>query len=142
MTQANEFEHTADSGPLVYVRQVSAESLIAEGAMPADAHLPKGLKLYAVHLADGRRIAVAAAAEDLVAVSGPGLARAAWHIGNRHTPCQIEADRLVIARDHVIEAMLRQLGVTLTAIRAPFLPEGGAYGHGRTMGHDHGHFHG
>ena len=78
MTQANEFEHTADSGPLVYVRQVSPETLIAEGAMPADAHLPKGLKLYAVHLADGRRIAVmddrerafaAAVQHDLVPVS-------------------------------------------------------------------------
>ena len=54
MTQANEFEHTADSGPLVYVRQVSPETLIAEGAMPEGASIPKGVKLYAVHLADGR----------------------------------------------------------------------------------------
>ena len=78
MTNANEFDVIAESGPLVYVRQVSPETLIAEGAMPADAHLPKGLKLYAVHLADGRRIAVmddrerafaAAVQHDLVPVS-------------------------------------------------------------------------
>ncbi|MFT3810051.1 MAG: DUF1150 family protein [Micropepsaceae bacterium] len=58
MTDANEFDITAETGPLVYVRQVSPETLIAEGAMPADALIPKGVKLYAVHLADGRRIAV------------------------------------------------------------------------------------
>lgn len=58
MTNANEFDVTAETGPLVYVRQVSPETLIAEGAMPADALIPKGVKLYAVHLEDGRRIAV------------------------------------------------------------------------------------
>lgn len=58
MTDATEFDFTADGGPLVYVRQVSPETLIAEGAMPEDALIPKGVKLYAVHLADGRRIAV------------------------------------------------------------------------------------
>jgi urease accessory protein len=33
----------------------------------------------------------------------------------------------------------------VTLAIAPFSPEGGAYGHGRTMGHDHGpqfHSHG
>jgi urease accessory protein len=33
--------------------------------------------------------------------------------------------------------MLRGLGATVTAARAPFTPEGGAYGMGRTMGHEH-----
>jgi urease accessory protein len=96
----------------------------------------------ALVLDDGKRIAVVAAGEDLVAVTGGNLARLAWHIGNRHTPCQIEGERLVIARDHVLEAMLRQLGADLQPLRAPFRPEGGAYGHGRTMGHDHGPAHG
>ena len=50
-------------------------------------------------------------------------------------------DRLVIREDHVLEAMLRQLGATVTHAREPFRPEGGAYGHGRTMGHGHGHSH-
>lgn len=95
----------------------------------------------ALALSDGSLVAVRASDEDLVAVSGPGLARAAWHIGNRHTPCQIADDRLVIARDHVLESMLAGLGVVLTPLRAPFAPEGGAYGHGRTMGHSHDHDH-
>ncbi|MFN6976671.1 MAG: urease accessory protein UreE [Gemmobacter sp.] len=88
-------------------------------------------------LEDGRLIEVIAAEEDVVIVTGD-LPRLAWHIGNRHTPCQIEAGRLVIRRDHVLEAMLRGLGATLAHGVEPFTPEGGAYGHGRTMGHSHG----
>jgi urease accessory protein len=88
-------------------------------------------------LTDGRLIEVISAEEKLLAVTGD-LPRLAWHIGNRHTPCQIEAGRLLIREDHVLEAMLRQLGATVTKVREPFTPEGGAYGHGRTMGHDHG----
>ena len=91
-------------------------------------------------LSDGRLIEVVSEEEPVLVVTGD-LARLAWHIGNRHTPCQIEADRLVIREDHVLEAMLRQLGATVTHAREPFRPEGGAYGHGRTMGHEHGHSH-
>ncbi|WP_170367277.1 urease accessory protein UreE [Ruegeria arenilitoris] len=91
----------------------------------------------AFELADGRLIEVVAAEEDLFAVTGPDLTRLAWHIGNRHTPCQIQPDRLVIRRDHVIRDMLLKLGATVQDIRAPFSPEGGAYGHGRTHGHSH-----
>lgn len=88
-------------------------------------------------LSDGTRVAVLAATQALIDVRGD-LARLAWHIGNRHTPCQIERDRLLIAADHVLEGMLRGLGAELRPITAPFAPEGGAYGHGRTMGHSHG----
>ena len=95
----------------------------------------------ALRLEDGRLIGVAAALEPCLRVTGP-LPRLAWHIGNRHTPCQIGADHLLIRADHVLEGMLRGLGATVTPTMAAFAPEGGAYGHGRTMGHDHGHFHG
>ena len=67
-----------------------------------------------------------------------GLVHLAGHIGNRHTPCQIERDRLLIENDAVIGHMLEQLGATVTQIEAPFTPEGGAYGHGRTHSHEHG----
>ena len=89
-------------------------------------------------LPDGSHVAVTAAPEALIEVRGPALARLAWHIGNRHTPCQIEPDCLLIRRDHVLADMLARLGAELADITAPFTPEGGAYGHGRTMGHDHG----
>ncbi len=46
-------------------------------------------------LIDGRLIEVVPAAEPVLVVTGANLPRLAWHIGNRHTPCQIEAARLV-----------------------------------------------
>ena len=92
-------------------------------------------------LSDGRSIVVRAAAEPVLVITGD-LPRLAWHIGNRHTPCRIEPDRLIIRQDHVLEAMLRQLGADPQPALLPFSPEGGAYGHGRTFGHDHGHGHG
>ncbi|MDU8945330.1 urease accessory protein UreE [Ovoidimarina sediminis] len=96
----------------------------------------------AFQLDDGRRIRIEPAAEPLLRVEGD-LARLAWHIGNRHTPCRIEADALYIREDHVLRQMLEQLGARVTAVTGPFSPEGGAYGHGRTFGHshDHGHSH-
>ena len=96
----------------------------------------------AFELTSGRLIEVVAAKEELFEVTGPDLVRIAWHIGNRHTPCQIEAKRLVIQRDHVIRDMLRQIGAEVREISEPFVPQGGAYGHGRTHGHDHSATHG
>jgi urease accessory protein len=88
-------------------------------------------------LADGRLIEVIAAEEELMEVQGD-LHRYAWHIGNRHAPCQIEGDRLLIRRDHVLRAMLQGLGALVKDVVEPFTPEGGAYGLGRVMGHSHG----
>ena len=88
-------------------------------------------------LTDGGEIEIAAAPEQLIEVRGDDLTRLAWHIGNRHTPCQIDPDRLLIQTDHVMRAMLEQLGATLADTVEPFTPEGGAYGHGRTHSHAH-----
>lgn len=99
----------------------------------------------ALVLETGARIAVCAAAEPLLRVAGQNLPRLAWHIGNRHTPCQIGEDHLLIRADPVLAKMLQGLGADVTETTAPFVPEGGAYGHGRTMGHSHGpqdHSHG
>ncbi|MBV7408524.1 urease accessory protein UreE [Maritimibacter sp. DP1N21-5] len=95
-------------------------------------------------LDDGRRVGVVAAQEALIEVTGPDILRLAWHIGNRHTPAEIDSPnaRILIKRDHVLADMLIRLGATLLEIEAPFTPEGGAYGHGRTHGHDHSHGHG
>ncbi len=85
---------------------------------------------------DGRKLAIVAAEEPVVVIRG-NLPRLAWHIGNRHTPCEVTATHLIIRRDHVLENMLKGLGADLTLTLAPFRPEGGAYGHGRTLGHSH-----
>lgn len=90
-------------------------------------------------LEGGGTIEVRAADEALmVAMPAPGqLARVAWHVGNRHLPCEIKEDRLVLRYDHVIAGMLEQLGCEVARMVGPFTPEGGAYGHGRTHSHEH-----
>ena len=82
---------------------------------------------------DGRVVRVAAATEDLLEVrcaDSDALARAAYHLGNRHTPVQVGAGWLRLAADDVLAGMLRGLGATVTPIRAPFEPEAGAYAAG------------
>ena len=70
------------------------------------------------------------------------LLRLAWHLGNRHLPAEIDAQRILIRYDHVIVEMLKGLGATVQEVSAPFNPEGGAYGeHNRQPGHHHGHHH-
>jgi urease accessory protein len=118
-------------------RLVAAAGLEFLADLPETASLDEGDALV---LEDGRRIEVAAADEPLYRISGD-LARLAWHIGNRHTPCAIGPSGLTIRRDHVLRRMLEGLGAAVSEDTGPFLPEGGAYGQGRTMGHDHGHRH-
>ncbi|HWX37177.1 MAG TPA: urease accessory protein UreE [Steroidobacteraceae bacterium] len=84
-----------------------------------------------LRLNDGRWLQVQAAAEPVVEVSHRDpeqLTRLAWHLGNRHLPTQIGRAILRIRPDHVIEGMLEGLGANLVKVRAPFQPEGGAYG--------------
>jgi len=86
---------------------------------------------------DGRIVEVVAAEERLLVVTAGNsreLARAAYHLGNRHIPVQVGPDSLKLEYDHVLEIMLRGLGVEVTEARGPFEPEAGAYG----GGHRHG----
>ncbi|MDP3340219.1 urease accessory protein UreE [Frigidibacter sp.] len=133
---------TADHVTLGYEdRFLRRKRLTTAAGTPFLVDLPETTSLQegdAFALSDGTLIGVRAAPEPLIEVTGPDLPRLAWHIGNRHTPCQIEAARLLIAQDHVLAGMLTGLGASLNDVTEPFLPEGGAYGHGRTMGHDHG----
>jgi urease accessory protein len=122
-------------------RMLRRKRLVSDGGLAFIVDLAETLSLEAgdcFALTDGRHVEIRAAAEPVLAITGD-LPRLAWHIGNRHTPCQIEAQRLLIRADHVLAAMLRQLGAGVEEVVEPFTPEGGAYGHGRTMGHDHGH---
>ena len=56
-------------------------------------------------------------------------------------PTELRPGALRIRSDHVIEDMVHRLGAEVTALEAPFQPEGGAYGHGRVHDHEHGHGH-
>ncbi|MGA0412198.1 MAG: urease accessory protein UreE [Candidatus Puniceispirillales bacterium] len=77
------------------------------------------------------------AKETLIEIKSDDLIKIAWHIGNRHIPCQIENDRLLIQEDKVIEKLIIRLGGSIKTILEEFCPEGGAYGLGRTHGHKH-----
>ncbi|HMA15277.1 MAG TPA: urease accessory protein UreE [Kiloniellaceae bacterium] len=122
----------------------------AEGGLDFLLDLPEAVALAdgdGLALEDGGTVAVKAAAERLIEVrAGEGLplTRIAWHLGNRHLPTEILGEALRIREDHVILDMLRQMGARTALVEAPFHPEGGAYGQGRTHGHahdDHGHHH-
>ncbi len=95
-------------------------------------------------LDDGRTVNVVAADEELYEIRADGplaLSRLAWHLGNRHLPTQIDADRILIQRDHVIRNMLQGLGARVTEVLDQFHPVRGAYsGHGH-QDHAHGHSH-
>jgi urease accessory protein len=130
----------ADAVDLSYdARFLRRKRLVAQSGLAFVVDLEKTTSLDdgdALELADGRRVTVRAAAEDVLEVRGD-LPRLAWHIGNRHTPCQIAGDHLLIQRDPVIRHMLEHLGADLREAVRPFTPEGGAYGHGRTHAHEH-----
>jgi urease accessory protein len=90
-------------------------------------------------LEDGGIVKVDAALEALIEVlvtDRYDLPRIAWHLGNRHLPVQFVGNTIRLRADHVIEAMLAKLGAEIRPVEAPFDPEGGAYGHGHTHGHD------
>jgi urease accessory protein len=102
---------------------------------------------------DGVVVLVQAALEGLSVVTADDpldLARAAYHLGNRHVAVQIEGLRLAFLHDHVLDDMLRELGFRVAFAEERFEPESGAYGHGHAhvehrrseSGHGHGHGHG
>ncbi|MBI3705766.1 MAG: urease accessory protein UreE [Rhizobiales bacterium] len=97
-------------------------------------------------LDDGSLVEVVAAPEPLIearVADVAALARLAWHLGDRHVPVQVLANRIRAQRDPAIETLLKSLGAKLTMIEAPFEPEGGAYAssHGHSHDHDHEHDH-
>jgi len=66
------------------------------------------------------------------------LTRAAYHLGNRHIPLQIEKAWLRYQHDHVLDDMLKQMGLEVVVEKAPFEPEAGAY---QQAPHQHEHDH-
>ncbi len=111
--------------------------------MPRGTVLRGGDRLQA---SDGRLVEVVAAPEEVSIVRGAdarSLARAAYHLGNRHVAVQITGDSLRFLRDHVLDDMLRGLGLKVEADVLPFEPEAGAYSQSHAHGgHDHDHDHG
>ncbi|MFA8441094.1 urease accessory protein UreE [Yoonia sp.] len=139
--QAGDWTGPAEVCPLDYaarfLRRKRLETATGKAFVVDLAHTTSLDHGDALELSDGSLVEIAAADEALYKVTGPDLVRLAWHIGNRHTPCQINPDHLLIQEDPVIGHMLEHLGATVTQVTAAFTPEGGAYGHGRTHSHEH-----
>jgi len=106
--------------------------------------LPRGTVLRSgdrLRTTCGRVIEVRAAPEAVSTARADDallLARAAYHLGNRHIALQVGAGWLRYLHDHVLDRMIEELGLAVSAERAPFEPEAGAYGGDH---HDHGHAH-
>lgn len=116
-------------------RRKSRQLLRLDDGSEAALTLPRGMVLRdgdCVAGPDGLVVSVRAAEETLsaVRVAEPlALARAAYHLGNRHVALQITGNDLRYLHDHVLDAMVRALGMEVETVEAPFQPEGGAYEH-------------
>ena len=90
---------------------------------------------------EGSVVQVRSAVEVLSLVisdNAEALARAAYHLGNRHVALQIGHGRLSYLHDHVLDDMMQRLGFSPLVIEEPFEPEQGAYGHA-AVHHHHEH---
>lgn len=97
---------------------------------------------------DGALVRVLAAPQPVLVITACAqhgtpfdLTRAAYHLGNRHVPIELQPDHLKIEPDHVLAGMLRAMHLTVTEQNLPFEPEGGAYAAGHHHGHGHDHDH-
>ena len=96
---------------------------------------------------DGSLIKVEAAPQTLMRISACtvhgspfDLTRAAYHLGNRHVPIELQPDHLKIEPDTVLAEMLSAMHLIVNTVEEAFEPEGGAYSshHGHSH-HEHGH---
>jgi urease accessory protein len=93
---------------------------------------------------DGRVIEVHAAPETVSTVhtsDSRTLARASYHLGNRHVALEIGPDWVRYSHDHVLDDMLRGFGLDVRVEERPFEPEGGAYVSASHHSHSHAHSH-
>jgi len=124
-------------------------------AREAGLKLPRGTVLRGGDILAGGdllvRVEAAAEAVSLAHGTPRELARAAYHLGNRHVAVEVGDGWLAWGHDHVLDAMVSGLGLAVTATVRPFEPEAGAYGGGHPHGHgaddtrahahDHAHTH-
>ena len=146
ITAADELKETAPTGTLSLAYEQRSRSRLRarlEDGREVGILLPRGETLSHGDLLtseQGEVIRIQAAAEPVSCADTDDpllLARAAYHLGNRHVALQIEAGRLRWLHDHVLDAMVQGLGLSVTAEQSPFEPEPGAYG-SVVHGHSHG----
>ena len=133
----------ADSITLSYAERTKSRLRITtDKGSEAGLFLPRGTILNNgdfLRGEDGLIVKVYAASETVSSASTRDpllLSRACYHLGNRHVALQIGTDRVHYLHDHVLDDMVRSLGLTVEVIEAPFEPEPGAYqGNSHAYGH-------
>jgi len=131
----------SDTLTLPYASRIRSRLRVRlDSGREAALQLERGLVLYSGdRLAgpDGTVIEVRAAVERVSTAHTDDrllLARACYHLGNRHVPLQVTAAWVRYQHDHVLDAMLERLGLVVLGEMAPFQPEPGAYA---GPGHSH-----
>ena len=128
------------------LRQKSRLRATLDDGREAALMLPRGAVLRSgecLRAEDGTIVSIKAALETVSTVSCDEpvlLARACYHLGNRHVPLQIGAGWCRYLHDHVLDDMVRGLGCSVQCEQAPFEPESGAYAQGHAHAH-HGQSH-
>ena len=128
-------------------RARSRQRVVLDDGREALIDLPRGTVLRDGSLladARGQVLAVCAAREGVsiaCAADACVLLRGAYHLGNRHIAVQLGPGWVRYLHDHVLDDMLRGLGLEVNFAQLPFEPEAGAYGAGAVSGHAHAHDH-
>ena len=94
-------------------RFIRRKKLISDNKVEFLVNLPETISLKensSFVLENGSFILIKYAKEPLLEIASENLMKIVWHIGNRHIPCQIELDRLLIQEDKVIEELIIKLG--------------------------------
>ncbi len=136
------------------LRQKSRQRVRLDSGRTAGIILPPGTRLDdgdRLRAADGTAVRVSAATEAVTTARTDDplrLARACYHLGNRHVPLQVGPGWVRYQPDHVLDEMVHGLGLAVSHESARFEPEGGAYGkhphrhdgadeHATSHGHHH-----
>ncbi len=137
-------EHSASVCLPIDQRTKSRLKVTLDNGAEAGLFLPRGQILRGGDLlesTDGMVIRVEAAPETVSTVHSSdahALARVCYHLGNRHVPLQIAATWARYQHDHVLDDMVKGLGLEVVVEQAPFEPEAGAY---QSSKHKHNHDH-
>ena len=141
ITNQNQNKEILDEITLSYEeRFIRRKKLIANNGTEFIVNLKETVSVDENHffeLENGNLIKVLSKEENLIEITGDNLKQIIWHIGNRHLPCQIEDNRILIQDDAIILDMILKLNGKVKKVFEKFKPEGGAYGMGRTHSHKH-----
>ena len=146
--QITEQQPTCGTLTLDYDRRTrSRQKVELDNGEPAGLFLSRGSILaqgQRLLAQSGEVVEIRAARETVSTVSVDDellMARACYHLGNRHVPLQITAGFIRYQHDHVLDAMVIGLGLNVAVEEAAFEPEAGAYDSGGQHHSHHAHSH-